>query len=230
MDILDTIEARWFLDDAGGAAATAARACFAKVAVEGPREDRYLLTGRDDIGLKARVALGKPATVEAKYLLGSLGPTRLHARITGVIERWRKLSLELADPALQKDGAWIRVVKSRRLRKLGYEEGVLKEIALEARASAGCGVELTELEYDDGVGRGHSLTVALEAFGPEALLLDVLLGACREVFDSASALELEAGASKGYPRWLATISDGSGRPASATPAPTDRSSWSHTSK
>ncbi len=106
MDIFTSFEVRWFLDDE---AAEAARTLFRDVPVQGAREDRYLVTGRDDLGFKARGEKGMPARVETKYLLASLGPTPLHDSAVGEIERWRKLSIEVDDPALEKDGQWIHV-------------------------------------------------------------------------------------------------------------------------
>jgi hypothetical protein len=203
LDIFDTIEVRWFLDDARAAAA--ARASFGSLPPEPPREDRYLVTGRDDLGFKARLVAGKPTLVETKYLLESLGPTELRAGVAGVVERWRKLSIELADPELERDGAWVRVVKSRRQRKLAYEDGVVRPIAADARCSVGCSVELTELEWDRRGARGSGLTLALEAFGPEAAARDALLAAAREAFAAAPDVALGTSASKSYPQWLATL-------------------------
>src|SRR5262245_41751932 len=116
VDILNRVEARWFIDDVHGNDAVAAMAWFSEVTPEGQREDRYLLTGREEIGFKARVEQGKPAKVETKYLVSSLGPTPLQERIFGLVERWTKLSLDLVDPDLEKDGQWIRVAKARSLR------------------------------------------------------------------------------------------------------------------
>ena len=104
MEVLDSIEVRWVIDDVDGQRARLVKAWCAGVPAEGVREDRYLMTGRDDLGFKARVESGKPAKVETKYLIGSLGATRLHERVVGVVERWRKLSLELDDPTLEQHG------------------------------------------------------------------------------------------------------------------------------
>jgi len=91
MEIRSSIEVRWFVDDAS-AEAKAARAWFRDVAPQSKREDHYLLTGRNDVGFKARVEEGLPAKLETKFLLGSLGPALLHERFVGHIERWRKLA------------------------------------------------------------------------------------------------------------------------------------------
>jgi hypothetical protein len=191
VDILETVEARWFIDDVGSDVARIAKAWFAGVAPQAPREDRYLITGRDDLGFKARIERGRPSRVEAKYLLESLGPRQLHARASGVVERWRKLSLELADPALEKDGVWMGVVKRRRLRVLRDGDG-------------GCGVELTEIECEHAGARSQALTIGLEAFGPSSALLGVLVRAGQTAF-AASDLRLEVERSESYPRWLTRI-------------------------
>lgn len=182
MEILDTVEVRWFIDDVDGPIAAAARVWFEGVSPEAKREDRYLLTGREDLGFKAR-----ESKVEMKYLVGSLGATRLNERLTGNVERWRKLSLELADGELEKNGTWIHVAKTRRTRSFSTDHG-------------GCNVELADIEVIK-TGR-QALTFALEAFGPERALLDILLRVCASAFDDAPALRLEPESSVSYPRWL----------------------------
>jgi hypothetical protein len=212
LDISSSIEVRWFLDDASGTEATAAKAWFAGVSPQRTREDRYLLTGRDDIGFKARVEGDNPAKLETKYLLGSLGPAMLHERIVGNVERWRKLSLEAHDPALEKSGEWIRVAKTRRLRKFACEGRVVRQVDAMSRLDVGCAVEVTELEYDAAAGPGQAMTIGLDAFGPTESLLDVLLRVCETALASVADLRLGFDRSESYPRWLARIAASRGTP------------------
>jgi hypothetical protein len=202
MDILSSIEVRWFVDDAS-AEAKAAKAWFHDVAPQKKREDRYLLTGRSDISFKARVEEGSQAKLETKFLLGSLGPALLHERFVGHIERWRKLSLTATDPELQAKGEWIRLAKVRRLRKLAYEEGVVRRVEVADNPVAGCGVEMTELAFELRGETRRTVTVGLQAFGPEPMLLDVLLRVCPIAFESAAGLQLGFAQSESYPAWLA---------------------------
>jgi hypothetical protein len=201
MDIFDSVEVRWFIDDDD--LARAATAIFAGAPPEGRREDRYLVTGRNDIGVKARVEVGKPAKLETKYLLESLGATRLHDRFTGVVERWRKLSLEMADPTLEKNGMWVRVKKSRQLRRFEWTGDGVRP-ALAGRFAAGCLVELTALEVDIEKRHERSLTLGFEAFGPENLLVEILSRTATAALDTAP-FALDAKSSASYPSWLAVL-------------------------
>jgi hypothetical protein len=206
MDVLSSIEVRWFLDVTGPTAA-AARAVFADVPAGGKREDRYLLTCRDDISVKARIEEGAPAKVETKYLLGSLGPMRLHENLVGNVERWRKLSLTLHDNAVANDGSWVTIAKNRRLRKLAYDGTTLVPVDAKSSPPAGCAIELTELEYELRGKTRQALTVGLDVFSPNLddarVVLDILTRACACAFDSRAALCLDAGSSESYPHWLA---------------------------
>jgi len=211
MEILSSIEVRWFIghDDPTAKAATQ---WFEGTPVEGSRENRYLVTGREDIAFKAPVEEGKPTKVETKYLLGSLRETQLHGAVVGDIERWRKLSLDLVDPTLERDGIWARVSKARRLRKYRYGDGIVSQISdvKNNRPDIGCGLELTELDYQipfsHGSGercQGRALTLGLEAFGPKHILIDLLLRVCEVAFASApDSLCLASKSSSSYPRWL----------------------------
>jgi hypothetical protein len=206
MEILDTIEVRWFIEDLSSPEASAGRAWFEGVQPEGDRTDRYLVTDRCDVGFKARREQGKHEKVETKYLVDSLGPMQLHDRFTGNVERWRKLSLDLVDTALEKTGTWVRVEKRRRLRRYRYENGAVSLIDDPTECpDAGCGLELTELEYHVASENGRALTIGVEAFGPRPILLDVFLRASKRAFESASGLRLTADRSESYPRWLRRV-------------------------
>jgi hypothetical protein len=86
---------------------------------------------------------------------------------------------------LEKNGAWVRVKKSRQLRT--FES---------AR------VELTALEYDVGKGPARCLTLGIETFGQKAAL-ELLSRACAAL--DVPGLTLDAASSASYPRWLAKL-------------------------
>jgi hypothetical protein len=201
LDILDSLEVRWFFADAHPAA-VAARDWFKTTVPEDRRVDHYLLTGRDDLGFKARMAEKQPTKAETKYLLGSLGAMQLAAGVAGRIERWRKLSLSLDDPELRRHGSWISVEKSRQLRKFAFDNGQVTEVPGSSRPDAGCGVELTQLHYHRDGNPLVEWTFGLEAFGPELGLLDVLQATSRVTFAAGAGFELGADCSDSYPGWL----------------------------
>jgi len=207
LDILDSLEVRWFLAE-DHPTAVAARDWFASIASEGRRVDHYLLTERDDLGFKARVVENQPAKVETKYLLGSLGGVHLARGVVGDLERWRKLSLALEDAGLQRHGSWLAIEKDRRLRKFAFDNGSVSEVPVSSRPDAGCGIELTQLRFrpGDGAAAAVACTLGLEAFGPEATLLDGLQATCRIVFGAGSKLVLDGECSMSYPQWLRTRS------------------------
>ncbi len=203
MDIRSSIEVRWFVDDAGSAEAKAAAAWLRDEPPQGKRDDRYLLTGRDDVGFKARVEEGQPAKLETKLLLGSLGPAQLHDGFVGRIERWRKLSLTVTDPELEAKGEWLRLTKTRRMRKLACEDGVVRRVDVSQNPEAGCIVEVTELDFELGGVARRAITVGLDAFGPASMLLEVLLRASPIALAYAAGLQLGIARSESYPEWLA---------------------------
>jgi hypothetical protein len=205
VEILSNIEVRWFIDDVVSIEATAAKAWFAGVPAAARREDRYLLTGRDDIGFKARIQSGTAAKLETKYLLGSLGPALLHDGFVGNVERWRKLSVDASDPALEKGGEWLKLMKARRARKFSCEGRLVKPIDAKARADAGCLIECTDLEYEVSGHKRRALTVGIDAFGPAEMLLEILLRVCETALVPAKDLHLGFECSESYPRWLARV-------------------------
>ncbi|WP_147450495.1 hypothetical protein [Corallococcus carmarthensis] len=203
MEILNSLEVRWFFDS-NHPAASVTRDWFGSISTEGRRVDYYLATDRGDIGFKARVVEGQPVKVETKYLLGSLGAVHLSNGVVGNLERWRKLSLTLEDSLLMRDGIWLAVEKERRLRKFAFEDGTTREVLNTARPVAGCGVELTRLHCrsSEQAAPIEGWTLGLEAFGPEATLLEILQGACREAFASCPQIALGKACSASYPEWV----------------------------
>lgn len=149
MEILDSLEVRWFLPS-NASAGPALEQWFGSTRDEGERVDHYLATRRVDLSFKARLAKGKPTKVETKYLVGSLGVVDFAPKMSGDLQRWAKLSLALDDPALQQDGAWLAVAKKRQLRKFAVAmtpAPAATEVSPDAYPPIGCGVELTRLDY-----------------------------------------------------------------------------------
>jgi len=197
MDILESVEVRWFLQDESATAELLK--WFEKIEPERLRRDRYLLTGRGEIGFKARIPEREPAKVETKYLLGSLGPVELAPRVVGIVERWQKLSLVLEDSELEKQGQWVAVDKVRLLRKFAWAKDGLNEVSPTDHPDAGAGFELTKL---GGEPRLKGYTLGVEAFGPSTQLLTILQSVCRTVFSERPDLHFDQEASMSYPAWL----------------------------
>jgi hypothetical protein len=204
MDILESLEVRWFLP-ADSQAGSALERSFASAEQEGARVDHYLAIGRHDVSFKARVVDDQPAKVETKYLLGSLGIVQLMPATIGELQRWTKLSLELDDPKLRNQGLWVSVTKKRRLRKYAVTLGpppTATEVPIKERPPVGCGVELTDLTYTINGACRRERTYGLEAFGPATQLLDVLQVTCRAIVGTSAPPELPASWTASYSTWL----------------------------
>jgi len=191
MDILDSLEVRWFLAS-GDPALLALDAWFAADTPESDRTDHYLVTERNDLGFKARLVAGQPARVETKFLVGSLGPVQLGPDAIGVLERWRKVSFVTDDADLEKEGAWLPVTKSRRLKKIAHDGG---------QTTA---AELTQLEYTWRGERTVEWTFGVEAVGPAPELLAILLAAWQSTGEGLAGVSLRSEGSLSYASWLRT--------------------------
>ena len=204
MEILESLEVRWFLQSHSSVEAALAK-WFGSTRDEGDRVDQYLATGRSDLSFKARLATGKPAKVETKYLVGSLGSVDLAPGMSGDLERWTKLSLALTDPELQQQGVWLALTKKRQLRKFAVAlspAAAATEVSADAFPAIGCGVELTRLDYSIEGKAAVEWTFGLEAFGPKAQLLEVLQATVRAITAQAGLPELPAARSASYATWL----------------------------
>ena len=207
MDILESLEVRWFLPSESPTIPEL-RAWFGSTRAENARIDYYLATGRHDLGFKARIVENNPAKVETKYLVGSLGVVDLAPGMRGDLQRWTKLSLELDDPELRSGGAWLAVTKTRQLRKFSVDlnsSGTATEVPVTDRPDAGCGVELTQLTYTSNATSFVDWTFGLEAFGPSTQLpqlLNILQAVCRAITSPSRMPELCASWTASYPTWL----------------------------
>jgi hypothetical protein len=129
----------------------------------------------------------------------------LAPEMVGELQRWTKLSLEIDDAKLQRAGAWLTVMKKRRLRKYAVtltSAAAAAEVPITECPDVGCGVELTRLEYTNNAIKCVEWTFGLEAFGPKAQLLHVLQAVCRAIASGSALPELCAGWTASYPNWL----------------------------
>ena len=207
MEILESLEVRWFMKQEQSAAA-ALQKWFASTPDEGERADHYLATDRNDLSFKARLSAGKPAKVETKYLVGSLGVVDLAPHMIGELQHWTKLSLALNDPKLKQHGAWLEVKKTRQLRKFDVSTApalLAKEVAADAFVPIGCGVELTRLEYQIADTPRIEWTFGLEAFGPKTQLLEVLRATVESIKAQAGLPPLRPSQTLSYASWLLAL-------------------------
>ena len=207
MELLESLEARWFMTREQSAAAELQK-WFASTPDEGERTDHYLITNCNDLSFKARLEAGKPTKVETKHLVGSLGVVELAPLMVGELQRWTKLSLAINDPVLKQHGGWLEVKKTRRLRKFAVSMTpvlVAKEVAAKTFVPTGCGVELTRLEYQIADRPHAEWTFGLEAFGPKTQLLDVLRAAVGSITAQAGLPTLRAAWTSSYASWLLAL-------------------------
>jgi len=172
----------------------------------------------------------QPGTLSVKFREGRIevkqrflrrDAIRLHPRVTGVVEHWRKWSFELADAPQARAtiarpaGSWIPVRKDRRLLtyRLTRDRRVVPATAPVAHRDArdqGCMMELTAVV----AGEQDWWTLAFEAFGDESGLEDVLLDVAGAVLRAREPPVLNAAESRGYADWLrmAAEDEGCGTP------------------
>ena len=77
-----------------------------------------------------------------------------------------------------------------------------REVPVKDCPSAGCGVELTRLDYSLAGASVSTWTFGFEAFGPKMQLLDVLQAVCVAIRTQCPLPELRAEWSASYPAWL----------------------------
>jgi hypothetical protein len=188
-----TAEVRWFVE---GALPGAARAWFHALApgvpAEPPRTDRYVPTAAEDLGVKVR-----QGRVEVKQRTGEVGLERW-GTVEGRVEAWRKWSLDLAADARPTD--WVSVQKRRWLVTFRVRSGAVAPVPQGTVPSKGVNVEVSAIR----AGKQRWWGVCLESFGPgEASRLRALRRVAAHVFAGGPPPGLGAGASMGYPAWLA---------------------------
>jgi hypothetical protein len=193
----ESVEMRWFLADDDARVAVLKR-WFENVKAESERHDYYAPTARADLGIKVRQEGDHAPKLETKFLVKDEGERALSAGVKGRFERWKKVSMELADFGRSDRASFVHVAKERQLRKFAFEEGQAKPVSESDRPDVGCGVELTRLSLDGQ--KAVVWTVGFEAFGANA---DAAFDAtATKVLAEKPELTLEAKDSKSYPEWL----------------------------
>jgi hypothetical protein len=187
-----TAELRWFKR---GQIPPAAMAWFSGVAPsarEEDRTDRYLIPENEfEAGIKIRAS-----RLEIKQRQVWLAEEQFHPRVHGRIAHWRKWSLDLA-AASGADERWIGVRKQRRMQHLQLDEsGGVRSTGEPSRH--GCNLELSGVSIADEAW----WSICFEAPGPGAE--DVLRAVVDHVLRQSEPPLLAAGASQGYPAWLAS--------------------------
>ncbi len=197
--LLESVEARWFFDP-GDERVRSLGVRFEDFGPEPPREDRYLATGREDVGVKIRLTDDAPARMEMKLRIGALGPVALGSDVEGEIESWRKLTIEVdAAAACAMDDA-IVIRKTRHATTYSVDERGVRAVRAGDRPARACSVEWTRLERGGAV---VAWTLGFEATGESsAELLAVLQTTAGSVLGEGTTPAIEAARSRGYPAWV----------------------------
>lgn len=200
-----TCESRWFLHP-DHPSVRLLEAAFAVVATERAATDLYLVTERDDVGIKVR-GRGQPgARVEVKLRHGALGPIALGpiasaatdepSRVAATVELWSKtVATEGSD--LEGERAWIEVAKERRVRRWAVRGDDVEERPA-AEGEVASQVELCRVRRDGA----PWVTFGLETHGGRGDLVGAHLAVLRRALAGVGDVELRAADALGYPAWL----------------------------
>jgi hypothetical protein len=202
-----SMEVRWFYQDTVPAeVAEWFHSGTGQAEEQSPRVDYYLdLQEMDGLGIKLR-----EGRLEVKRRQRRHGIQRFCEQATGAVEHWRKWSFELSmgegelSDSLWPVSSWVAVQKERHLRKYRVgDDDCLVPVPAEAYPERGCSVELSTLCVE-----GQDWwSLCFEAFGYESSLRQTLLLVVEEVLAcERMPFSLDAKASYGYPRWLASLS------------------------
>jgi hypothetical protein len=172
---------------------------------EKTRADFYLLfPGCDTVGVKLR-----EEKFEIKALVSPPRPVKFDFGVSGKLDQWAKWSTEFSQIAdfidfEDKNGKWIKVEKTRLLRKFSADDGKPEEVDAEAaQPDAGCNVEATFIEIEAKPRKWVS--VAFEAFGSIAdtpKVLDETVQKFLSGYESIPGENLSLYSSFSYPAWL----------------------------
>ncbi|MGC9394782.1 MAG: hypothetical protein ACP5J4_08000 [Anaerolineae bacterium] len=165
------------------------------------RIDYYLrLQDHDDLGIKLR-----EGRIEIKQRAEQYGVERLHERVHGLVEGWRKWSFGVNDTGSGLGDlagprpAWIGIRKTRRLRRyLVTDAGEVIAIGNAEIAPQGCNIELAEVALHGEMW----WSLAFEAFGPEVNLHTTFTRVTQHVLHGDAVPHLDAEHSCSYAQWL----------------------------
>jgi hypothetical protein len=168
---------------------------------EEPREDHYLLfPGCDTVGVKLR-----GGRFEIKALISPPRPVKFDFGVSGRVDQWVKWSIDVPKSAdFYKNGEWIKVKKTRSLRKFSVDKGAPEEIDAKEKPDAGCNVEVTFIEI--AAEQRQWVSVGFEAFGSIADTPKILDETVRKVLSGYELIPVEKlslHSSMSYPVWLA---------------------------
>lgn len=167
------------------------------------REDLYLyIPGCDYLGIKLRQ--GK---LEIKWRQLEFDVLQFADRSAGQAEKWIKWTCaDSTGTGIPKETVakepWISVMKTRSQRQYQvFSERSLVAVPINQSIDQGCTVELAKLSVN------HTAwwSLAFEAFGEEARLMDHLQVVADWVIQSYRGPKLLAGDSYAYPQWLSSI-------------------------
>ena len=200
-----TCESRWFLRP-DHPSVPLLEAAFSGLDPERTATDRYLVTGRDDVGIKVR-GHGRPdARLEVKLRQGALGPIALGPVVAGAVdepgraaatvELWSKASATEGSD-LERETAWVEVAKERRLRRWAVRGEVVEERPA-AEGELASQVELCRVRRDGA----PWITFGVETHGDHGDLVGAHLAVLRRALAAIGDVELRAADAVGYPEWL----------------------------
>jgi hypothetical protein len=166
--------------------------------------DLYLrLADGDALGIKLR---GRQ--IELKQRCSQYGAVRLHERVSGQVEGWRKWSFKLDESGLDLTrppipaSAWMGVRKMRMLRKYQrVNNDRVVAISTMQHPDRGCALELTHIE----IGGQEWWSMGFEAYGDEDTLYENLLFVAMHLLAAHEPPALDVEASCSYPHWLKII-------------------------
>ncbi len=196
-----TCEVRWFIP---GAIPTNFKTWFNPSQQPEQRTDIYLYAPVNDfVGIKLR-----EGRLEIKWRISELGAVQFTDSVTGKVEKWRKWmcndsTKEAFLPIqVQNNPTWVNVKKSRYLQSYQIAPGAVPEKLDNNRnlynVKNSCNVELTLLEIYNKTW----WSIALEASGEEANLIDNLCATADYLFTDFKGIELQINDSSAYPYWI----------------------------
>ena len=200
--LISTVEVRWFFQ---GKIPRQVQAWFhgglGQVTPAQARVDHYLRIAEGDaLGVKLR-----EGRIEVKQRQRQLGAMPLQARVSGIVEHWRKWSFPLTrrtGPALDTPVpalGWVGVHKERQLSRYRLTgDGKLVAMSPARYPEQGCDLELTQVT----AAGSEWWTLGFEAFGTEPGLEELLSLAAGELLRGTKPPLLPVEKSYSYPRWL----------------------------
>jgi hypothetical protein len=206
---LITCEMRWFLEGPLPEEALRWFASGAQPAAPAWREDRYLLAGTADMGIKDR-----EGRFEIKGRIAKLGAHAITSEIEGSAERWCKWSYDAAAisqsfRACLQGPETIVVGKGRVQRHFLLHPGDLpQEMPQRDLARRGFSLELTRIRVASSE---KHWSLGIEAAPDDPALLPDLLSALRNVLKGFPA-RLPRSCSRSYPQWLLAVGDAARQP------------------